>query len=62
MNDEAEVRGERLFTAEKLAQTLDCSLAAIRRWTLEGCPVVRLGRLRRYRLNDMLAWLEQRAA
>lgn len=69
MSDVAEVRGmneqteDRLLKAENLAKALDgVSVAAIRRWTIEGCPVVKIGRLRRYRLNDMLAWLEQRAA
>ena len=68
MNGEVEVRGmevrieKKLLKAEKLAEAVDCSVAAVRRWTLEGCPVVKLGRLRRYRLEDMLRWLEQRAA
>ncbi len=66
MSDIAEVRGmnerieERLLKAEKLAEILDCSVAVIRRWTIEGCPTVRLGRLRRYRLNALLEWLEKR--
>jgi phage terminase Nu1 subunit (DNA packaging protein) len=52
-----------LFTAEELQGILKLkSIAAVRRWTVEGCPVIKLGRLRRYRLEDMLRWLEQRAA
>ena len=54
VNGEAEVRGtderteERLLKAENLAKALDgVSVAAIRRWTMEGCPTVKLGRLRR---------------
>ena len=63
MSDIAEVQGmEELLKAEKLAKTLDCSVAAVRRWTLEGCPVVKISRLRRYKLAEMLRWLEQREA
>lgn len=51
------------LTAEELAKTLKCSKAAVRKWTLAGMPVKKLGgRLVRFDLAAALQWLEQRGA
>ena len=51
-----------LLTASELAQFLKVTTAAIRKWSTDGCPRVPLGtRLVRFRLNDVLNWLEARS-
>jgi hypothetical protein len=47
-----DIHATEFFTAEEIQGILKLkSVAAVRRWTLEGCPVVKVGRLRRYRLS-----------
>jgi len=48
------------LTAQELTKILKVKLETVRYWTAMGCPVVKLGRLRRFRLNELLAWLEKR--
>lgn len=49
-----------LKSAEEVARVLGVSLAAVRAWTLAGCPVQKVGRLRRYVLPKLLHWLQQK--
>ena len=50
---------EELLTARELDVRLKVSTAAIRRWTLDGMPVRRLGgRLVRFEISSALRWLE----
>jgi excisionase family DNA binding protein len=51
-----------LKSIDEAAKVLGVSKAALRAWTLAGCPVVRLGRLRRFILPELVAWLERREA
>lgn len=51
-----------LLTADELAAALKVKLAAIRAWQLQGIPCVPVGRLRRYRLHEVLAWHAEREA
>jgi len=48
------------LTRRELAAQLKCSVAAIRVWQRQGLPVLRLGRLCRYRLADVLEWFAAR--
>jgi phage terminase Nu1 subunit (DNA packaging protein) len=49
-----------LLTRRELAAQLKCSVAAIRVWQKQGLPVHRLGRLCRYRLNEVLDWFARK--
>jgi hypothetical protein len=49
-----------LLTATELARALGCSVAAVRAWQQKGIPHVRVSRLRRYRLPEVLHWLRLR--
>jgi phage terminase Nu1 subunit (DNA packaging protein) len=49
-----------MLTAEELARELKVKVAAIRKWQRAGIPFVPVGRLRRYHLNDAIAWLQER--
>jgi excisionase family DNA binding protein len=49
-----------LLTAKELASALKVSLAAVRAWTRQGIPYVPCGRLRRFVLGEVLAWLRER--
>lgn len=49
-----------LKSAKEVAKVLGVSLAAVRAWTLDGCPVQKVGRLRRYVLPKLLHWLQQK--
>jgi len=49
-----------MLTATELAKELKVSLAAVRLWQRHGLPCVPVGRLRRYRLDDVLRWFQQR--
>ena len=51
-----------LLTARELAAALKVSLAAVRTWQREGIPHEPVGRLPRYRLEDVQVWLRERAA
>jgi excisionase family DNA binding protein len=51
-----------LLTAKELASALKVSLAAVRAWTRQGIPYEPIGRLCRYRLETVLAWLRERDA
>jgi predicted DNA-binding transcriptional regulator AlpA len=50
-----------LMTEDETAITLKCTRAALRRWRRErrGPRFVKLGRLIRYRLSDIEAFVEQ---
>ena len=50
-----------LLTEQKAAETLNCTVAALRRWRRErrGPRFVKLGRLIRYNLADIEAYVEQ---
>jgi predicted DNA-binding transcriptional regulator AlpA len=50
-----------LLTEQKAAETLNCTIAALRRWRRErrGPRFVKLGRLIRYNLADIEAYVEQ---
>jgi phage terminase Nu1 subunit (DNA packaging protein) len=52
---------EEILTADEFAKKAKVSKAAVRRWTCEGMPCLRLGgRLVRFEFGKALAWLEQR--
>ena len=51
--------GDRLLTAPEVAEMLNVPTSWVRESTRSGAmPVVELGRYRRYRRDDVLAWLE----
>ena len=50
----------KMSTATELAKELKVSVAAIRAWQRIGIPYIPVGRLRRYCLTSVLAWLRQR--
>jgi excisionase family DNA binding protein len=48
-----------LFTASEIAARLRIALPTVRLWTRTAAmPHLRMGRLIRYRIDDVLAWLE----
>lgn len=50
---------ERLLTAQEVAQLLNVPVSWVRESTRSGAmPHVELGRYRRYRLEDVEAWVE----
>jgi phage terminase Nu1 subunit (DNA packaging protein) len=49
-----------LLTEKELSAFLKCSVPALRVWRRDGLPSVRLGRLVRYQLDDVLAWFADR--
>ena len=49
-----------LLTAEQLAAALQISIPTVRFWQQQGIPFQPVGRLRRYRLEEVLAWLQHR--
>ncbi|MGE0821734.1 MAG: excisionase family DNA-binding protein [Candidatus Binatia bacterium] len=51
---------QNLLTAVELKDTLKVSLPAIRKWTREGMPCLRFGRLVRFDLEAVLAWMKER--
>lgn len=53
-----------LFTQETIAAILNCSLATIERdrWIGAGIPFIKIGRMVRYRKNDICLWLEEHRA
>jgi hypothetical protein len=51
---------EEFLTAEELAKQLKVSVAAIRVWQRRGLPNLPVGRLRRYSLLEVTAWLRMR--
>lgn len=61
-------RSEVFLTRKQLAETLKVSVVTIQRWGREGCPNFEIGtaihpkgRRPRYRLHEVLAWLEARS-
>jgi len=58
---EATVDNSELLTAAELALKLKVTLAAIRAWQRAGIPYVPAGRLPRYQLAAVQAWLQDRA-
>jgi hypothetical protein len=50
-----------LFAQETVAAIRDCSLATMERdrWTGNGVPFIKIGRLVRYRKTDIRNWLEK---
>ena len=62
-----EVRPE-LLSIRKLAQLLDCSPKTVRDWlyknrkqqSVDPLPYYRLGGLVRFRLNEVMAWIDRR--
>ncbi len=53
---------DEFLTAEELAAKLKIKVRSVRAWTAQGMPSVPAGRLRRYVLNECLAWLRAREA
>jgi phage terminase Nu1 subunit (DNA packaging protein) len=51
-----------ILTAGRLAVALKIKLPTVRKWQTEGLPYLAAGRLRRYRLEAVVAWLDQREA
>lgn len=52
---------EELLTIHELAAYLKVHRVTIFRWNRQGVPRVRIGhRTTRYKLSEVLAWLEQR--
>lgn len=51
---------ESFLSAKSVARTLDVPLPTVRFWTRIGMPCHRFGRLTRYRLSAVVAWLEER--
>ena len=50
----------KLLTADEVAEMLNVPVSWVRETTRSGAmPVVELGRYRRYREADVLAWLEE---
>ena len=41
----------------QLAERLNCTPAAVRSWTLHGCPQQHIGRLVRFYEDDVVQWL-----
>ena len=48
-----------LLTAQELRQTLKLSERAYFRWINRGMPSIGYGHIRRFRINDVIAWLKQ---
>jgi hypothetical protein len=55
-----EVSVDRLFDERSAANVLSCSVALLRKWRLfrEGPSYVKIGRLVRYRQDDLNAFLD----
>jgi len=51
-----------ILTAHGLAAALKIKLPTVRKWQSEGLPYLAAGRLRRYRLEEVVAWLQEREA
>lgn len=56
---------DRLLTTPQTAQMLGLSRGTLEHWRIatrydEGLPWVRVGSLVRYRLSDVMAWIESR--
>lgn len=50
----------KLLTSAELAAELGVSITTVRRLIAAGMPALRLGRIYRFRLEQVLAWLERR--
>jgi len=55
------MRDEPRLNYAQLAERLTCQPCTIRRWTMQGCPHHKMGRLTRYYESEVLMWLEERA-
>lgn len=55
------MQDEELLTAQELAGRTKASVSGVRKWTAQGMPHQAVGRLKRYRLREALAWLQSRA-
>ena len=51
-----------LLKAGEVGDRLGVSEAAVRKWAVEGLPALRIGRLRRYKLEEVIGWLQEREA
>lgn len=52
---------ESLLTVQEAAGFLGCSIHSVYRWTAQGVlPVVKVGRLSRFRPADLRAWVAAR--
>ena len=47
-----------MLTADALAETLGITRATVYNLMARGMPSLKVGRCRRFRLDDVLAWLE----
>lgn len=51
------------LTTEQVAELLGCVRESVSTYcTRDGLPCVRIGRIRRFRREDVLAWLEERSS
>jgi len=61
-SDYKELQGDGLMTAADVAGFLAVSLSTVRGWVArDEIPVVRIGRLVRFRRRDVDRWLEHRS-
>lgn len=51
---------QEFITADELARELRISVACVRAWTRQGAPFLPVGRLRRYKIGEVVEWLKQR--
>ena len=51
---------DRLDTARTLAEFLNVSLAAVRKWTRFALPHIKVGRCTRYDRESVLRWMQTR--
>jgi excisionase family DNA binding protein len=51
---------DQLLTLQQVAEYLNVSLKTVRRLLLRGLPSVRIGRLIRFRQQDVARWIEAR--
>lgn len=51
-----------LLNTPQLSQYLNVTQKTIYVWRKEGMPTVKIGRYYRYKLDDVMAWLEKRSA
>jgi excisionase family DNA binding protein len=58
-DDATVVTGQRLLTADELADHLHVSRAQVYNFLRLGLPSLKLGKSRRFRLADVTVWLDQ---
>jgi excisionase family DNA binding protein len=54
------MNGQQILTEKEIAAALRCSVPAIRLWRKQGLPALRLGRLVRFRFDEVVRWFENR--